>query len=98
MLEFMSCARPVILGVDGQARQIVEQAGAGLAIEPENAEALAGSVQRLFDDRKLGRALGQRGREHILQNFSRAHTAEKYIEVLERVVKEARAGDADGSP
>ncbi len=98
MLEFMSCARPVILGVDGQARQIVEQAGAGLAIEPENAEALAGSVQRLFDDRKLGRSLGQRGREHILQNYSRAHTAEKYIEVLERVVKEARAGDADGAP
>ena len=27
MLEFMSCARPVILGVDGQARQIVEDAG-----------------------------------------------------------------------
>ena len=40
MLEFMSCARPVILGVDGQARQIVEQAGAGLVIEPENSEAL----------------------------------------------------------
>ena len=25
MLEFMSCARPVILGVDGQARSILEQ-------------------------------------------------------------------------
>ena len=39
MLEFMSCARPVILGVDGQARQIVEAARAGLVIEPENAGA-----------------------------------------------------------
>ncbi|MGH9494486.1 MAG: glycosyltransferase family 4 protein, partial [Candidatus Sulfotelmatobacter sp.] len=29
MLEFMSCARPVILGVDGQARQMVEEAGTG---------------------------------------------------------------------
>ena len=28
MLEFMSCARPVILGVDGQARQILEEARA----------------------------------------------------------------------
>ncbi|MFZ0537441.1 MAG: glycosyltransferase family 4 protein, partial [Candidatus Sulfotelmatobacter sp.] len=27
MLEFMACARPVILGVDGQARAILEEAG-----------------------------------------------------------------------
>ena len=33
MLEFMSCARPLILCVDGQARQIVENVGAGLVIE-----------------------------------------------------------------
>jgi glycosyltransferase involved in cell wall biosynthesis len=31
--------------------------------------------------------LGQKGREYIVQNFSRARTAEKYIEVLRRVVK-----------
>ena len=30
MLEFMSCARPVILGVDGQARAILEEARGGL--------------------------------------------------------------------
>src|SRR5262249_22216797 len=36
MLEFMSCGRSVILGVEGQARQILEQAQAGIAIEPEN--------------------------------------------------------------
>ena len=27
LLEFMSCSRPVIVGVDGQARQIVEESG-----------------------------------------------------------------------
>ena len=87
MLEFMSCARPVILGVEGQARQIVEAAGCGLAIEPENAEALANAVMRLAADRELGKALGQEGREHILRNFSRARTAEKYLEVLEALKK-----------
>src|SRR5947199_39332 len=33
MLEFMSCAKPVILGVDGQARSIMEASRAGLCIE-----------------------------------------------------------------
>lgn len=87
MLEFMSCARPVILGVEGQARQIVEEAEAGLAIEPENAEALVRAIQRLAGNRELGMALGQKGREHILRHFSRGRTSEKYIQVLQGMVK-----------
>jgi colanic acid biosynthesis glycosyl transferase WcaI len=86
MLEFMSCARPVILGVDGQARQIIEDAEAGLIIEPENSGALAAAINQLSADRALGVSLGQKGREYILQNFSRGGTAEKYIEVLQKVV------------
>ena len=86
MLEFMSCARPVILGVDGQARQIVEDAEAGLVIEPENSAALVAAVNRLSADRALGASLGQKGRQYILQHFSRGRTAEKYIEVLQRLV------------
>lgn len=86
MLEFMSCARPVILGVDGQARQIVEEASAGVAIEPENPDALAAAVQRLHENRELGRAMGQKGREYIVKNFSRASTAQKYLKVLNTIV------------
>ena len=84
MLEYMSCARPVILGVDGQAREIIEQADCGIVIEPENAQALAGAIRTLATDRKLGISQGQRGREYILQNLSRVQTAKKYIEVLDR--------------
>src|SRR5580698_474474 len=87
MLEFMSCARPVILGVDGQAREIVETAGAGLIIEPENSEALAQAIKTLAADAGLRTKLGQKGREYILQNFSRARTAEKYIGILESLTQ-----------
>jgi len=87
MLEFMSCARPVILGVEGQARQIVEAAEAGLAIEPENAEALAQAVLHLAANRELCEALGKKGREHILRNFSRVRTAEKYIQILQTLTR-----------
>ena len=83
MLEFMSCARPVILGVDGQARQIIEAAGAGLVIEPENSEALVRAIDQLAANRELGVKLGQKGREYILRHFSRARTAEKYIQILQ---------------
>jgi glycosyltransferase involved in cell wall biosynthesis len=87
MLEFMSCARPVILGVDGQARQILEEAGAGIVIEPENAVALVAAISQLSSNRELGTAMGEKGREHILRNFSRHRTAEKYLALLESLVR-----------
>ena len=86
MLEFMACARPVILGVDGQARQIVEQANAGIVIEPENSQDLTHAINRLAVNRALGETFGRKGREYILQNFSRRSTAEKYIDILARLV------------
>jgi glycosyltransferase involved in cell wall biosynthesis len=83
MLEFMSCARPVILGVDGQARIILEEAQAGLVVEPENSDALASAVRYLASNLEMAAKLGRNGREYIVQNCSRRQTAEKYIRVLE---------------
>jgi colanic acid biosynthesis glycosyl transferase WcaI len=82
MLEFMSCARPVILGVDGQARQIVEEANAGIVIEPENAGALVQAIHQLASDQALRFELGQNGRRHISERFSRAETARKFAQIL----------------
>ena len=89
MLEFMSCARAVILGVDGHARQIVEEASAGIVIEPENSGALVAAIQQLHANRDLGRSMGQKGREYIVENFSRALTAQKYVKVLETLVRKS---------
>lgn len=87
MLEFMSCARPVILGVEGQARAILEESRAGIAIEPENSEDLANTICYLAANRERGRALGQNGREYVVKKFSRLQTAYKYISLLERLLK-----------
>jgi Glycosyltransferase len=87
LLEFMSCARPVILGVEGQAQQLVEESGAGLVIQPENSAALVSAIERLAANSELRRTFGQNGREYILQTFSRARTAEKYISVLQSLIR-----------
>jgi colanic acid biosynthesis glycosyl transferase WcaI len=86
MLEFMACARPVILGVDGQARRIAEEAGAGIVIEPENSSALAQAIRQLAANREFGHMLGRHGREYIARRFCRRQTAEDYIRVLEEVL------------
>ncbi|HEY2918588.1 MAG TPA: glycosyltransferase family 4 protein [Candidatus Binatia bacterium] len=90
MLEFMACGRPVILGVDGQARQIIETAQTGVCIEPEDAAALTLAIKELYRDARLRRALGHNGREYIVENLSRKQTAKTYVGVLETVIRQRK--------
>ncbi|PYX07622.1 MAG: glycosyltransferase WbuB [Acidobacteria bacterium] len=86
MLEFMSCARPVIVGVDGQARKIIEDAQAGICVEPENPEQIASAIIQLSSSIDLRELLGRNGRRYIAQHFSRDKTAGNYLAVLETVL------------
>jgi glycosyltransferase involved in cell wall biosynthesis len=94
MLEFMSCVRPVILGVDGQARKIMDQAGAGIYVEPENVAALVQVITQLGANPLLRETLGRNGRRHVIEHFSRQQTAKAYIAVLERIVEREQPGVA----
>lgn len=98
MLEFMACARPVIVGVDGLARKIVQQGNAGIFVEPENPTDLANAIRRLAGDPALCEILGRNGRRHILQNFTRRRTAEAYIGVLEGLLEKDRRFPASAGP
>jgi glycosyltransferase involved in cell wall biosynthesis len=70
MYEAMACARPVLLAVDGEARQLTEQeAGAAMYVEPENAAALVSSILSLRDHPKLASSLGERGRQLAAARF-----------------------------
>jgi len=86
LLEFLACGRPVILGVDGQARQILEEAQAGIYIPPEDADALAKAALMLYHDSEYRRKLGENGRRFITENFSRSQTAKLYIHILDKMV------------
>lgn len=82
LLEYMACERPVIVAVDGQARQIVEEAGAGVFVEPENSGALVQAIDDLAGDPARRRQMGTSGRQYIVSRFSREKTARDYITVL----------------
>jgi glycosyltransferase involved in cell wall biosynthesis len=87
MLEFMSCARPLILGVDGQARKIMDEAKAGLFVEPENVSELVNAITRLANNSSQCETFGRNGRDHIVKRLSRQQTARVYISILEDVAR-----------
>jgi colanic acid biosynthesis glycosyl transferase WcaI len=82
MLEFMSCGRPIILGVDGQARQILECSGGGIYIPPENARALCDAILSLRNQPQWCESMGRAGRAYVVANLSRERTARDYLDVL----------------
>jgi glycosyltransferase involved in cell wall biosynthesis len=86
MLEFMSCGRPVVLGLEGQARKIVENAAAGIWIMPESVEELAKAILHLENNRALARQFGANGRNYVLQHLSRKQTAAEYLALLEELI------------
>ncbi len=83
LLEYMSCERPVIVAVDGQARKLVEEAGAGVFVEPGNSSALVEAIIALSADSDRRHSMGQNGRKFIVARLSRERTAQDYIDVLE---------------
>jgi glycosyltransferase involved in cell wall biosynthesis len=85
IFEAAGMARPIVIGVNGDARQLIETAGAGLAIEPEDDAALAAALIRLADHPEEGRAMGERGKAYVLAHFDRDRLAADYLRILERL-------------
>jgi glycosyltransferase involved in cell wall biosynthesis len=83
LLEYMACSRPVVVAVDGQARRIVEEAGAGVFVEPENCQALTTAIVDLAEDPARRKEMGSRGRQYVIDKFSREETAQRYIRILQ---------------
>jgi UDP-N-acetylmuramyl pentapeptide phosphotransferase/UDP-N-acetylglucosamine-1-phosphate transferase/glycosyltransferase involved in cell wall biosynthesis len=90
IFEAAAMSKPIVLGVQGHAASLVEEAGCGICIEPENAPALAAAVHTLARDPALGTVLGQRGRDFFMARFDRAALARQYLDVLRTVQQQQR--------
>src|SRR5512133_3031208 len=83
VFDYMAAGRPVILAIDGVIRQVVEDAQAGIAVQPGNAAAMTDAVRQLASQPQQARRMGQAGREYIETHFNRRLLAEKLALLLE---------------
>jgi glycosyltransferase involved in cell wall biosynthesis len=86
MFEAMGAGKPIVLGVEGEAKVVLEESGGGVAIVPGDAQGLADAVARLACDPVARRHLGDRGREYVAREYSRTVWARRYAEILEKAV------------
>jgi len=83
IFENLAMEKPVILGVDGEARELfVNQGNCALYSEPENVEALKDNVLKLATDSALRKQLGESGRAYVEKAFNRDVIAQKFYQAI----------------
>lgn len=87
----LAAGRPIIGSLRGDAASIIQASGAGLVIDPGDAEGLAQAVRRIYslpvDERN---AMAAAARDHYGTNFSQARVADDLARLLTEASRSSR--------
>jgi len=84
IFEIMAMARPILCSVDGECREIIEEAGCGLFVEPENVEQMVHVIRKFRREKEMLSAMGKSGRSYVKQYFDRNDLADRYLGLLNK--------------
>lgn len=90
IFESFGFRRPVLIGVHGEARKLVEASGGGMVMDPENENQLVDSLVGMQEARSKEKDLGDAGYAYVSSHFSRDHLSAKYVGILESVLEDRR--------
>lgn len=84
IFENLAMEIPVLLGVDGEARELfIKQGNCGLYFEPENVNELVKGIELLHADKRYCLELGKNGRNFVTTHFNREIIAENFLKQLQ---------------
>jgi glycosyltransferase involved in cell wall biosynthesis len=78
LFESMGAGLPIVLGIEGEARELVTRANGGLCVTPEDPEAMAAAVLELYRTPGLGARLGSNARAYVTQHYDRARITARF--------------------
>ena len=86
LFEPMAMAKPILLGVDGEARRVLEASHAGIYFEPENETDFLAALNRIRADGTLARQMGERGVAFVKQHYDRESLATQCVALFHREI------------
>lgn len=82
--DYLGAARPIVAAAPaGELTRMVQLAGCGVAVPPEDGAALAGALRDLAADPAGARRMGESGRRYALAHYDRAALAARFVETVE---------------
>ena len=83
IFESLAMGKPIILGVDGEARTLfIEQGKCGIFVEPENETELADMINYICEDKILYKELSKNAFNYVRQHFDRDKIAKDFINFI----------------
>jgi glycosyltransferase involved in cell wall biosynthesis len=80
LFEPLAMGKPILLGVDGEARELfIEKGKGGLFFTPEDATELSEKVRYLNSNRIELSILGENGKQFVSLNFNREKIAKQFF-------------------
>lgn len=83
IFENAAMLKPILLGVEGEARSIIEKYNAGICFEPENEADLIAAIHKLISDRPYYGSL-QEGCSRLAEDFDRRTLAATMLDIVRR--------------
>ncbi len=87
IFEYCGMERAILLNVAGEARRVVEAAGAGVYVPSGDVPAMVQAIREMASRKAELDEMGRRGRRYVLDHFDRRVLAKRYLDVLESVVR-----------
>jgi glycosyltransferase involved in cell wall biosynthesis len=87
VFDYMAAGRPTILAIDGVIRQVIEESGGGIFVQPGDDRALAEVVQTLSRHRPRAQQMGVAAREYVTRHFARQLQAEQLVSLLSKLAQ-----------
>ncbi|WP_342388772.1 glycosyltransferase family 4 protein [Salinicoccus bachuensis] len=88
IFDYMSCKKPVLIGIDGIAKELVVNNNAGVYVNPDNMNEMVDKILTLKNNPSLLEEMGNNGYEFVINNFQRQKLADKYVEAMEEVIND----------
>lgn len=86
-LAYLASGKPIVMAMHGAAADIVQAAGAGYTVPPEDPNALAEGIRKLAAAPEEEQArMGQAGMAYLRRHFARDVVVPRYRALLERMV------------
>ena len=92
LLESMAAGAPVVQPRRGAFTEVVEKTGGGLLVAPDDVDALAEGLHRVWSDRALSASLAEKAFHGVRAHYTIEQSAIRQVEVYESAVRRANTG------
>jgi lipopolysaccharide/colanic/teichoic acid biosynthesis glycosyltransferase len=87
LFDYMASGLPILANVAGDTESMIEEAGSGITVTPQDSEALAKGIVEMIKQLQENPQMGKLGIDFVAKNHNRSILAKTLIETIESAIQ-----------